>query len=54
MDLGDQKALDTRAEKLWQTLDTQKQGHLDVKGLKRGLRTIDHRSSMIKEQTWPH
>ncbi|CAO1601349.1 hypothetical protein XANCAGTX0491_005015 [Xanthoria calcicola] len=42
MDLGDQKALDTRVEKLWQTLDTQKQGHLDVKGLKRGLRTIDH------------
>ncbi|KAI4229504.1 MAG: hypothetical protein L6R36_000768 [Xanthoria steineri] len=42
MDLGDQTALDTRVEKLWQTLDTQKQGHLDAKGLKRGFRTIDH------------
>lgn len=54
MDLGDQTALDTRVEKLWQTLDTQKKGHLDVRGLKKGLKTIDHRSSMIEEQTWPH
>lgn len=45
MDLGDQKALDARVEKLWQTLDTQKKGHLDVRGLKKGLKTIDHRSS---------
>lgn len=43
MELGDQEAQDARVEKLWQTLDTQKQGHLDAKGLKKGLRKIDHR-----------
>ncbi|KAL8659167.1 MAG: hypothetical protein Q9226_000574 [Calogaya cf. arnoldii] len=42
MDLGDQKALDARVEKLWQTLDTQKKGHLDARGLKKGLKSIDH------------
>ncbi|KAL8664915.1 MAG: hypothetical protein Q9202_002624 [Teloschistes flavicans] len=42
MDLDDQKAQDARVEKLWQTLDTQKQGHLDVNGLKKGLKKINH------------
>ncbi|KAI4142382.1 MAG: hypothetical protein L6R39_004956 [Caloplaca ligustica] len=42
MELGDQQAQDARVEKLWQTLDTRKEGHLDVRGLRRGLRKIDH------------
>lgn len=43
MEADQQKAQDTRVEQLWRTLDTQKEGRLDVKGLKRGLRKIDHR-----------
>ncbi|KAL8722133.1 MAG: hypothetical protein Q9225_001326 [Loekoesia sp. 1 TL-2023] len=42
MDINDQQAQDARVEKLWQTLDTQKEGRLDVKGLKKGLKKIDH------------
>ncbi|KAL8738372.1 MAG: hypothetical protein Q9181_000843 [Wetmoreana brouardii] len=42
MELGDQKAQDARVEKLWRNLDTQKQGQLDAKGLKKGLKKIDH------------
>ncbi|KAL9005889.1 MAG: hypothetical protein Q9188_001351 [Gyalolechia gomerana] len=38
----DQQAQDRRVERLWQTLDTQNEGHLDVKGLRRGLTQIDH------------
>lgn len=47
MDLDDQKAQDARVEKLWQTLDTQKQGHLDVNGLKKGLKKINHRWYLV-------
>ena len=53
MELGDQKAQDARVEKLWHKLDTQDKGHLDVRGLKRGLKIIDHRSYAFEEQTWP-
>ncbi|KKY19033.1 putative calcium dependent mitochondrial carrier protein [Diplodia seriata] len=35
-------AQDARVEALWSQLDTRKQGHLDLNGLKRGLRKIDH------------
>ncbi|KAL8676095.1 MAG: hypothetical protein Q9186_007349 [Xanthomendoza sp. 1 TL-2023] len=42
MEIGDRKAQDARVQKLWQTLDTQQKGHLDVKGLKKGLKNIDH------------
>ncbi|KAL9027791.1 MAG: hypothetical protein Q9196_003739 [Gyalolechia fulgens] len=38
----DQQAQHRRAERLWQTLDTQNEGQLDVKGLRRGLKQIDH------------
>lgn len=47
MDIDDQQAQDARVEKLWQTLDTQREGHLDVKGLKKGLRKIDHRRRLV-------
>lgn len=36
-------ARDARVEKLWQDLDTRKEGQLDIKALKKGLRKIDHR-----------
>ncbi|KAF4306825.1 Calcium-binding mitochondrial carrier SAL1 [Botryosphaeria dothidea] len=42
MDLESAKAQDARVEALWTQLDTKKQGHLDLNGLKRGLRKIDH------------
>ncbi|KAF2496392.1 calcium dependent mitochondrial carrier protein-like protein [Lophium mytilinum] len=35
-------AQDARVEALWATLDTKKQGHIDLAGLKRGLRKLDH------------
>ncbi|KAF2842140.1 calcium dependent mitochondrial carrier protein-like protein [Patellaria atrata CBS 101060] len=35
-------AQDARVEALWATLDTKKEGHLDLAGLKKGLRKIDH------------
>jgi solute carrier family 25 phosphate transporter 23/24/25/41 len=45
MDGESQKEQDARVERLWQTLDTAKDGHLDLKGLKKGLKKIDHRWS---------
>ena len=38
-----QEAQEARVERLWQTLDTRKEGQLDINGLKNGLRKIDHR-----------
>jgi solute carrier family 25 phosphate transporter 23/24/25/41 len=34
---------DARVEELWATLDSRKKGHLDLPGLKKGLRKLDHR-----------
>lgn len=42
MQRDDQQAQDKRVERLWKTLDTQNEGHLDIKGLRRGLKQIDH------------
>lgn len=36
-------AQDARVDALWATLDTRKQGRLDLAGLKKGLRKLDHR-----------
>ncbi|KAJ5943356.1 hypothetical protein N7516_003524 [Penicillium verrucosum] len=33
---------DKRVDKLWETLDTRKEGHIDLTGLKKGLKKIDH------------
>lgn len=38
-----QNARDKRMEELWRKLDPQGKGELDLKGLQRGLRKIDHR-----------
>ncbi|CAG8973242.1 hypothetical protein HYALB_00000001 [Hymenoscyphus albidus] len=37
-----QNSRDLRIEKLWSNLDPQKKGELDLNGLKKGLRRIDH------------
>ena len=38
-----QNSRDARIEQLWQKLDPQKKGELDLNGLKKGLSRIDHR-----------
>lgn len=38
-----QNQRDHRVEELWQKLDPQKKGELDLKGLQKGLRKMDHR-----------
>lgn len=32
-----------RVAKLWETLDARKEGRLDLNGLRKGLKKIDHR-----------
>lgn len=34
---------DRRIAKLWETLDTRREGQIGFSGLKKGLRKIDHR-----------
>lgn len=44
MELNESKSQrDTRIEQLWEKLDPQRKGELDLKGLQKGLRRIDHR-----------
>jgi solute carrier family 25 phosphate transporter 23/24/25/41 len=43
MDTKSASVADARVDELWSTLDTRKQGHLDLAGLKKGLRKLDHR-----------
>jgi hypothetical protein len=35
-----------KADELWATLDMRKQGQLDLAGLKKGLRKLDHRGNL--------
>ncbi|KAF2018709.1 calcium dependent mitochondrial carrier protein-like protein [Aaosphaeria arxii CBS 175.79] len=42
MDTETANAQDARVDALWATLDTRKQGQLDLAGLKKGLRKLDH------------
>ncbi|KAL7771876.1 hypothetical protein CFE70_001827 [Pyrenophora teres f. teres 0-1] len=42
MDTPRPSVADARVDELWATLDTRKQGHLDLAGLKKGLRKLDH------------
>lgn len=32
-----------RVDKLWEVIDTRRQGYVDFNGLKKGLRKMDHR-----------
>lgn len=41
--LESQNQRDQRVEELWKKLDPHGAGELDVKGLQKGLRRIDHR-----------
>lgn len=34
---------DVRVARLWENLDARKEGNLDLAGLKKGLKKIDHR-----------
>lgn len=36
-------AQDARVVELWKTLDVNRRGFLDLKGLKKGLKKLDHR-----------
>jgi solute carrier family 25 phosphate transporter 23/24/25/41 len=47
MDTQSASVIDARVDKLWSTLDTRKQGQLDLAGLKKGLRKLDHRKGGI-------
>lgn len=38
-----QNQRDARVEELWRKLDPKHKGELDLKGLQRGLKRIDHR-----------
>jgi solute carrier family 25 phosphate transporter 23/24/25/41 len=38
-----QNSRDARVEELWTSLEPDKTGELDLKGLQKGLRRIDHR-----------
>lgn len=38
-----QNERDARVEALWRRLDTEGKGELDLDGLRRGLKKIDHR-----------
>lgn len=40
---------DKRVAKLWETLDTRNEGHIDLTGLKKGLKKIDHRELCVKD-----
>lgn len=44
MDGEDQSSQDARVERLWRVLDTRKEGHLNLNGLKKGLSKMDHRT----------
>lgn len=42
MDRESQLARNTRVQLLWEKLDTRKEGHLDLEGLRQGLKRIEH------------
>jgi hypothetical protein len=52
MDKETANTQDARVDALWATLDTRKQGHLDLAALKKGLRKLDHRRVTIT-CIWP-
>ena len=53
MDEEDQSIKDARCKKLWQVLDTAKEGQLNINGLKKGLREMDHRSLAVIHSIYP-
>lgn len=49
--LESQNSRDARVEGLWKRLDTLNKGELDLNGLRRGLRKIDHRQQIHVQET---
>lgn len=47
MDTESADAQDARVDALWATLDTRKRGKVDMAGLKKGLRKLDHRTAVL-------
>jgi hypothetical protein len=49
-----QNSRDARVEELWSSLEPDHTGELDLKGLKKGLRRIDHRKrgSLLASSHW--
>lgn len=43
MDLESQNSKDARVEQLWRKLNAEGKGELDLNGLKKGLKKINHR-----------
>ncbi len=46
MDEETDKERDERLDKLWNTLDAGGDGQIDIKGLKKGLKKMDHRMKL--------
>jgi solute carrier family 25 phosphate transporter 23/24/25/41 len=44
-----QNSRDARIEQLWLKLDPQRKGELDLNGLQKGLRRIDHREPFVPQ-----
>lgn len=38
-----------RVDKLWEVIDTRRQGYVDFSGLRKGLRKMDHRKRSISQ-----
>lgn len=38
-----------RVDKLWEVIDTRRQGYVDFNGLRKGLRKMDHRERSISQ-----
>lgn len=47
MNTSSASVADERVDELWATLDTRKQGRLDLPALKKGLRKLDHRTAAL-------
>jgi hypothetical protein len=50
-----QNERDARIEQLWEKLDPQKKGELDLHGLQKALRRLDHRefhASLLYSESW--
>ena len=45
MTVESENARDQRVKNLWGTLDSRKEGQIDLNGLKKGLKKMDHRES---------
>ncbi len=46
MDEETDKKRNERLDKLWNTLDSGSDGQIDIKGLKKGLKKMDHRMKL--------